>query len=98
MAAVNSWQDENRGAEVSERERQHIHPFYAQRVSDGGIRSINTRNHHALAASGAFTSIPELSGGQSAAQRPKYHAPATSAPVDWAADASHRQARHRTGG
>ena len=57
MVAVNSWQNENRGAEVSERERLHIHPFYAQRVSDGGIRSINTRNHHALAASGASTSI-----------------------------------------
>lgn len=34
MGAVNSWQDDNRGAEVGECECQHIHPSCAQQVSD----------------------------------------------------------------
>lgn len=60
IVAVNSWQDEDRGAEVGERERQHIHPSRAQRVSDGEMRSINTRNHHALAACVGAASFPEV--------------------------------------
>lgn len=53
IVAVNSWQDENRGAEVGVRERQHIHPSCAQRVSLGGIRGINDKKSSCASTSGA---------------------------------------------
>jgi hypothetical protein len=52
MVAMSSWQDENSGAEVGERERQHIHPPapVPKRFQMEGFAVSNTRNHHAASA------------------------------------------------
>lgn len=57
---MNSWQDENGGAEVGERERQHIHPSCAQKVSDGGILGINTGKPSCANRLWRPASIPKL--------------------------------------
>lgn len=81
MRAVNSWQDDNRSAEVGERARQHIHPSCAQKVSDETIRScINKKSLCALTGSGPSALVgspkaPLEAPLQQLQTGPKYHAP-----------------------